>query len=947
MKFFFPFRTTLTLSRYLFRALALLLWLLGVLLTAFWIINLLHQKETALYQTFNTSWSAAQYRVRHASDIIRELKFSIENRLNRSDNSPGQPTVNQPEMMSTGMSESVSDCQALSPRELTVKNTLGAVIRDWKENFSPFSDVNRVVLFSDSPVCVTDFPLGSSVTAERFPELDALYRQLARNRSGDAVGKQVNVYGLLSRNQSGGGFLYTLAPLFIGDDVVGWLGVEQTLRLDDYTGSNEIPFTVLMTDGASQPLTSATSYMDSILLLDDIPDKNEWMGYTNDYRQLVIKKTLLPSSLNMLYVVESRNLFDKLKIALINALLLNLLSAFLFASLAWLLERRIFLPAENQARQLEENDQFNRKIVASAPAGICILRLSDGINLLSNELAHNYLTMLSAEDKKRLLEIIYQRQVSMVDVITTHQAHLQISFVHSRYRNENVAICVLIDVSARVKIEQALQEVAEAAEQASQSKSMFLATVSHELRTPLYGIIGNLDLLQTRHLADGVAPLVHAMSSASHLLLRIISDILDFSKIESEQLNIERQVFAPRELLERVTGSYLAMAFKKRLTLWLFIEDEVPDEFTGDPQRIEQIIANLLSNAIKFTSIGGIVLRVFIHDGYLIFQLRDSGKGIPAKDIVHLFNPFFQIGEGKIHHYQGTGLGLAICEKLVNLMDGDIQVESEPGIGSLFTVRLPCYQRRVSSPVSSFNSRCWLLLHNDMLAAFLLRELSANGVSVARIDDAAVCDEGIVITDHQPLISGSQALIWLRFATDYSGSPKQVSPGRWIVNSCSAHRISSVLPDIMSAEASSFSQHEILTSSAVGESQKLPGREILIVDDHPLNRQLLSEQVATLGYRVFTAGNGEEALAFLARHDVDLLLTDVNMPVMDGYQLTHALREKGSRMPVIAVTANALAEQRQQCIDKGMDDCLCKPVTLDTLEKTLSVYLTEENQPQG
>ncbi len=166
------------------------------------------------------------------------------------------------------------------------------------------------------------------------------------------------------------------------------------------------------------------------------------------------------------------------------------------------IERRIFIPAENDAQRLEEHEQFNRKIVASAPVGMSYLRTADGTDILSNELAHNYLNMLTHEDRQRLTQIICGQQVNFVDVLTSNHTNLQISFVHSRYRNENVAICVLVDVSARVKMEESLQEMAQAAEQASQSKSMFLATVSHELRTPLYGIIGNLDSAADQSVAE-------------------------------------------------------------------------------------------------------------------------------------------------------------------------------------------------------------------------------------------------------------------------------------------------------------------------------------------------------------------------------------------------------------------------------------------------------------
>ncbi len=322
---------------------------------------------------------------------------------------------------------------------------------------------------------------------------------------------------------------------------------------------------------------------------------------------------------------------ERIRILILNAILLNVLVGAGLFTLARMYERRIFIPAESDAQRLEEHEQFNRKIVASAPVGICILRTIDGVNILSNELAHTYLNMLTHEDRQRLTQIICGQQVNFVDVLTSNNTNLQISFVHSRYRNENVAICVLVDVSTRVKMEESLQEMAQAAEQASQSKSMFLATVSHELRTPLYGIIGNLDLLQTKELPKGVDRLVTAMNNSSSLLLKIISDILDFSKIESEQLKIEPREFSPREVMNHITANYLPLVVRKQLGLYCFIEPDVPVSLNGDPMRLQQVISNLLSNAIKFTDIGCIVLHVRCDGDYLSIRVRDTGVGIPAK----------------------------------------------------------------------------------------------------------------------------------------------------------------------------------------------------------------------------------------------------------------------------------------------------------------------------
>lgn len=441
---------------------------------------------------------------------------------------------------------------------------------------------------------------------------------------------------------------------------------------------------------------------------------------------------------------------ERIRILILNAILLNVLVGAGLFTLARMYERRIFIPAESDAQRLEEHEQFNRKIVASAPVGICILRTIDGVNILSNELAHTYLNMLTHEDRQRLTQIICGQQVNFVDVLTSNNTNLQISFVHSRYRNENVAICVLVDVSTRVKMEESLQEMAQAAEQASQSKSMFLATVSHELRTPLYGIIGNLDLLQTKELPKGVERLVTAMNNSSSLLLKIISDILDFSKIESEQLKIEPREFSPREVMNHITANYLPLVVRKQLGLYCFIEPDVPVSLNGDPMRLQQVISNLLSNAIKFTDIGCIVLHVRCDGDYLSIRVRDTGVGIPAKEVVRLFDPFFQVGTGVQRNFQGTGLGLAICEKLISMMDGDISVDSEPGMGSQFTLRIPLYgaQYPVKKSVEGLaGTCCWLAVRNTSLCQFIETSLARSGVHTQRYEGQEPAADDILIVD--------------------------------------------------------------------------------------------------------------------------------------------------------------------------------------------------------
>ncbi|WP_428943572.1 two-component system sensor histidine kinase RcsC [Pantoea sp. FN060301] len=940
MKYLVSFRTTLRISRYLFRALALMLWTLGALLTTFYIISVLHEKENQVRQEFNANFEQAQWYIRHSASVSRELKYIAENRLNASANGldvlnglfPGKITLPQFYPLYAD-----SDCGVMSNNWRSSLESLSYFLHYWKENFSSAYELNRVFFVGGESLCLADFGVANT-SADRERALKSLHERILKYRNGNEEQRKNNLFWLAPSSQPGVGYYYMVTPVHVAGKTAALLGVEQTIRMEDILTPGSFPVSAALVDENNQRVMSSPR-VGSRIALDDLPEKASWFGYANGYKRLVLKKNLAPSSLSVIYSVETNEMVEKLKTLIINAILLNLISAIGLFTLAWQFERRMFLPAEDNAHRLEEHEQFNRKIVASAPVGICILRTSDGTNILSNELAHNYLSMLTQEDRQRLTEIICGQQVNFVDVLTGSNTNLQISFVHSRYRNENVAICVLVDVSARVKMEESLHEMAQAAEQASQSKSMFLATVSHELRTPLYGIIGNLDLLQTKALPKGVDSLVTAMNNSSSLLLKIISDILDFSKIESEQLRIEPREFSPREVITHIASNYLAMVVKKRLTLWVFIDSDVPVTLDGDPLRLQQVISNLLNNAIKFTHTGGIVLQAFVKDGYLAFRVRDTGVGIPAREITRLFDPFFQVGTGVQRNFQGTGLGLAICEKLINMMDGDIEVDSEPGMGSQFIVRIPLYNSKVMTPVlhdGLQGRRCWLEVRNEALAAFLERLLREHGVEVERLGEGSCSAEDIIVTDYDFQTDLLLRAI-IRFDGSHNDGPQEIAAGRWVYGTTTPHELPALLGRIYRVEVAMPDASPLLP---VADEQSISNEDILIlvVDDHPINRMLLSDQLGSLGYRVKTAQDGVDALSVLSRSDIDIVLTDVNMPNMDGYRLTQRLRQLGLTFPVVGVTANALAEEKQRCMEAGMDNCLSKPVTLDTLRKTLAIY---------
>ncbi|WP_407438078.1 two-component system sensor histidine kinase RcsC [Lelliottia sp.] len=940
MKYLVSFRTTLKVSRYLFRALALLLWLLVALFSVFYIVNALHQKESEIRQEFNLSSDQAQRYIQRTTDVMKELKYIAENRLTAENGILATRGRNdKPEVPDFEPLFPDSDCSTMGTAWRGSLESLAWFMRYWRDNFSAAYDLNRVFLIGSENLCLADFGL-RDVPVEREDALKSLHERIMKYRSGPQDERGNNIFWISQGPRPGVGYFYALTPVYLANRLQALLGTEQTIRMENFFTPGSLPMGVTILDENGHTLISLTGPESRLKIDPRWMQERSWFGYTSGFHELVLKKSLPPSSLSIVYSVPVDMVLERIRMLILNSILLNVLVGIALFMLARMYERKIFIPAESDAQRLEEHEQFNRKIVASAPVGICILRTQDGTNILSNELAHNYLNMLTHEDRQRLTQIICGQQVNFVDVLTSNHTNLQISFVHSRYRNENVAICVLVDVSSRVKMEESLQEMAQAAEQASQSKSMFLATVSHELRTPLYGIIGNLDLLQTKELPKGVERLVTAMNNSSSLLLKIISDILDFSKIESEQLKIEPSEFSPREVMNHISANYMPLVVRKQLGLYCFIEPDVPLTLLGDPMRLQQVISNLLSNAIKFTDVGCIILHVSRAGDYLSIRIRDTGVGIPAKEVVKLFDPFFQVGTGVQRNFQGTGLGLAICEQLISMMDGDISVDTEPGMGSQFTIRIPLYsaQYPVKSPAEGLSDKmCWLSVHNASLYSFLESLLSNRGIRVARFEAGQKTDpDDTLITDVEVDPSWRGRAV-ITFCRRHIGIPQERVPGEWTHSVATPHEILHLLAHIYNVEGDAHDGGTALPSpqSAVAMNDDMM---ILVVDDHPINRRLLADQLGSLGYQCLTANDGVDALNVLSKNHIDIVLSDVNMPNMDGYRLTQRIRQLGMTLPVIGVTANALAEEKERCLESGMDSCLSKPVTLDVIKQTLSIY---------
>lgn len=459
MKYLASFRTTLKVSRYLFRALALLIWLLIAFASVFYIVNALHQRESEIRQEFNLSSDQAQRFIQRTSDVMKELKYIAENRL----------TSETGVISSRGRDDKVdvptfeplfadSDCSAMSNVWRGSLESLAWFMRYWRDNFSAAYDLNRVFLIGGDNLCMANFGL-RDMPIERDSALEALHERIMKYRNAPQDETGNNLFWIGEGPRPGIGYFYALTPVYLANRLQALLGVEQTIRMENFFTPGSLPMGVTILDENGHTLISLTGPDNKIKAEPRWMQERSWFGYTSGFRELVLKKHLPPSSLSIVYSVPVDQVLEHIRILILNAILLNVLVGAALFTLARMYERRIFIPAESDAQRLEEHEQFNRKIVASAPVGICILRTIDGVNILSNELAHTYLNMLTHEDRQRLTQIICGQQVNFVDVLTSNNTNLQISFVHSRYRNENVAICVLVDVSSRVKMEESLQEM--------------------------------------------------------------------------------------------------------------------------------------------------------------------------------------------------------------------------------------------------------------------------------------------------------------------------------------------------------------------------------------------------------------------------------------------------------------------------------------------------------
>ena len=511
----------------------------------------------------------------------------------------------------------------------------------------------------------------------------------------------------------------------------------------------------------------------------------------------------------------------------------------------------------------------------------------------------------------------------------------------------------------------ALVQAKEAAEDANRAKSEFLANMSHEIRTPMNGIIGMTELALNTPLSAVQRDYMETVHRSAEVLLVILNDVLDFSKIEAGKLHMESIEFSVRQMLEETLKPFALRAHEKRCELMVDVKPSVPDALVGDPLRLRQVLVNLVSNAIKFTDRGEIVVRVERararedDRASVRFSVIDTGIGISREKQASIFRAFTQGDGSTTRQYGGTGLGLTICQQLVELMGGRIWVESESGHGSAFhfVVTLPVSTRSVSpqflpQPDELVNMSALVVDDNATNRRILVELLSswgmhavatANGAEAARAADAAPRPFSLALIDMNiggdsgvdvaSALRASKACATMPILLLTSADQPPDSANAPAVNGFLVKPVgqAALLDAIRRLVGSRLTVDHEPAAPSVTPMRAARRLRVLVAEDNPVNQKLAQHLLERRGHTPILVGNGREAVDTMLRDQFDLVLMDLQMPEMDGFEATASIRarERASsmpRVPIIALTAHAMQGDRQRCLDADMDGYVAKPI---------------------
>ena len=636
----------------------------------------------------------------------------------------------------------------------------------------------------------------------------------------------------------------------------------------------------------------------------------------------------------------------------------------------------------------------NARLVSANRAALQLLgfdSLGDLQKAFGPYVSHHFMSQVQAEMADSLLrvkcneqpaDLFLERPITRPDGETRVLA-FKWADVHKDAGYHNIV--TVIDLTERKLAEEAIRKARDAAQNANQAKSEFLANMSHEIRTPLNAIVGMTHLALSTNLTPKQQDYLEKAQSAARSLLGIINDILDFSKIEAGKLDLEDMPFQLEGVLDDLTNLIALKAHEKGLEFLIHVDPEVPYSLKGDPLRLGQVLINLTNNAVKFTPSGEIVLKVRAKEKTeesttLEFSVRDTGLGMNQTQMEGLFQAFNQADTSTTRKFGGTGLGLVICKRLVTMMDGDITVESQTGRGSTFTFTAVFERQRLEKrkpdrfvPAPDLRGMRVLVVDdnasareilNSMLSSFTFEvTLAASGAQCLEVlfepaskkpFDLIIMDWKMPETDGlqtaEKIISGYQEKNEQRpkiiMLTAYGREEvmrraEEIGIDRFLLKPVSRSIFFDTIMQAFGKDVAPSTRRKGLGEMEKATLAYLAGARILVAEDNPINQQVAREILENAGMSVKVADNGLEAVHMAVAGNFDAVLMDVQMPVMDGYRATGELRRNEStfRLPIIAMTAHAMAGDRQKSLDSGMNDHVTKPVNPQELLSTLARWI--------